>query len=123
MMYKGPTGACSYIATSRLAASSFAKNVNSWLIADGVDTDLLQPGNLQFCIPGDILVLSGDHIAIVLDVKSAANANVARENIRFIHAGQGSAKEYQVITNKVWRSAQGLGSDYFRYQVRRIRTF
>jgi len=123
MMYAGRP----YITklNERQTTTGFSDDTYSWQIAPAAVSDdpQKQPQTLDRVVPGDIIVLPGEHIVLVLNVSTDDNSTVKRENITFIQEGKGQHAEWEVQTAQIWGTGVGLIDDkYFLYQVRRLRT-
>ena len=94
-----------------------------WLISEGTARANEQPTGLDLVVPGDILVLSGVHVAIVQSVTCGVDGRVTRDCIKLINSAAGpTEEEYRVLTDLIWNGASGLRPDeYFLYQVMRLR--
>ena len=115
-----------YSFTDKFDSSSFNYD-NVWsLIVDGSATDnkgSTKIDSLRFAVPGDYIVING-HIALVQSIDAGPEGFATQRNqIHLIQSvsGIGAANHftYQVLNNTIWDVSQGLGSLWWKYNLRR----
>ena len=93
----------------------------SFQISGTTTQDNIEPTNLKYVIPGDIIVKEG-HITLVTNVIPDPDGTVTRrDQIRFIHAGEGRQSGYQVFANQTFGDGVGIGPIHL-YSIKRLGT-